>query len=56
MDTPFQQAIAQLRALIEEARQARQARRAEPSCEGPKDYVDLPDGTRINSSTPRAKP
>lgn len=23
---------------------------------GPKDYVDMPDGTRINSSTPRRNP
>lgn len=28
----------------------------EPVRQGPPDYVDLPDGTRINSSTPRKNP
>ena len=30
--------------------------RRDPPPPGPKDYVDLPDGPRINSSTPRKNP
>lgn len=42
--------------MFEETYHEMERAERKPVRQGPPDYVDMPDGTRINSSTPRKNP